>query len=136
MIMGEGFLLFIKKNIFIILGVLSLILGFIGAFLPILPTTPFAILAAYLFSKSSPKLHRWVLDLKYIGPLVRDWEENKVIRPKAKLMCTILIVAIISNSIIFGGMHWGLKLMLGFIGAAVLTFVLTRSSVPKKNNLP
>ncbi len=126
--MDEGFLHFIKKNALIILGFISLLLGIIGAFLPVLPTTPFAILAAYLFSKSSPKLHRWILGLKYIGPLVADWESNKVIRPKAKIMCTLLITLVIGSSIIFGGMHWGLKVMLAVIGLCVLSFVLTRAS--------
>ncbi len=121
----------IKKPILILLGFLSLILGIIGAFLPIMPTTPFAILAAYFFSKSSPRLHKLILDFKYIGPLVRDWEENRVIRAKAKVLCTILILTMMTGSLVFGDVHWVVKTILILIGTSVLTFVLTRPSTPK-----
>jgi uncharacterized membrane protein YbaN (DUF454 family) len=71
---------------------ISFALGIIGAFLPVLPTTPFLILAAFLFSKSSPRFHAWILNLPLAGDAVRDWQVNQVIKPKAKILCGSMIV--------------------------------------------
>ena len=87
------------RYFYILGGFISLGLGFIGAFLPILPTTPFAILAAFLFSKSSPRLEQWILDLPAVGPLVKDWRQHKVINPKAKILCVLTIIIVMSLSI-------------------------------------
>jgi uncharacterized membrane protein YbaN (DUF454 family) len=125
---------YIKTHTKLLLGWLCVLLGFIGALLPIMPTTPFLILAAYFFSKSSPRMHQWVLNLKYLGPMVREWEESGVIKPKAKILCTIMIVALIGSSMIFANLHWGLQVMLAVIAISVLTFVWTRPSEYIKND--
>lgn len=116
------------RPVFFILGWLSLVLGFVGAFLPVLPTTPFLILSAFLFSKSSVKLHQWILSLPTFGPMIKDWEQNKVIRPKAKAMSVTMLSAAIWASIIWGSMAIGLKAMLAAIWLGVGTFILTRKS--------
>jgi uncharacterized membrane protein YbaN (DUF454 family) len=72
-------------------GTLSLIIGFVGIFLPLLPTTPFLLLTAFCFGKSSPRLHRWLLEHKTFGPPVRDWNERRVIRKRAKWIATVCI---------------------------------------------
>lgn len=79
------------KLVLFILGWISFVLGVIGAFLPILPTTPFLLLSAYLFSKSSPRFHQWILNLPMAGSAVRDWHENRVINPRAKFLCGSMI---------------------------------------------
>jgi len=117
-----------KKTLLFICGWLSVILGFIGAFLPILPTTPFLILAAYLFSKSSPKYHKWLTSLPYCGDAIIDWEQNKVIKPRAKIWAVSLIILLKGSVIVLTSLHWGLKLMLVVIGVSVVTFILTRKS--------
>jgi uncharacterized membrane protein YbaN (DUF454 family) len=71
---------------------ISFTLGIIGAFLPILPTTPFLILAAFLFSKSSPRFHAWLMNLPLAGDAVRDWQVNRVIKPRAKILCGSMIL--------------------------------------------
>jgi uncharacterized membrane protein YbaN (DUF454 family) len=118
----------IGKPVLFALGWISVLLGVIGAFLPVLPTTPFMILAAYLFNKSSPRVHSWLTSTPYFGDAIIDWERNKVIRPKAKRMATIMIVLLMGSTIIFAKIHWGLKVMLAVIGASVITFILTRRS--------
>ena len=67
----------IKKNIFIILGVISLIFGTVGIVIPLLPTTPFYLLSAYFFSKSSEKFHKFLLNNKVCGGYIRDYHERK-----------------------------------------------------------
>jgi uncharacterized membrane protein YbaN (DUF454 family) len=121
------------RPLLIILGFISLALGILGAFLPVLPTTPFAILSAYLFSKSSPRLHQWMLGLPILGPAVLEWQKHKVIRPRAKFVCTVLIILTIGSSIAFADISFELKIMLVIIGISVLTFVLSRRSHPLNN---
>lgn len=67
-----------------VLGVLSLGLGFLGAFLPLLPTTCFVLLAAWCFAKSSPRWHQRLLESKLFGGVIRAWEEERCIPPKAR----------------------------------------------------
>ena len=119
-----------KKTLLVVAGHLSLVLGIIGAFVPVLPTTPFIILAAFLYSKSSPRLHRWLQQNKYFGEAIIDWETNKVIRPRAKKMATIAILLVFSSSLYFGKMHFGLKIMLIIIAIGVLSFIWSRKSEP------
>lgn len=116
------------KVIFFFVGWLCVILGLIGAFVPILPTTPFLILAAFLFSKSSPRLHLWLTSMPYFGSAIIDWESNKVIRPRAKIFATIGILLTFSLSAYFAPVAKVVKIILLIIGASILLFVLTRKS--------
>lgn len=116
------------RPVLYILGWISLILGFIGAFLPILPTTPFMILAAYLFNKSSPKMHSLLTSMPYFGDAIIDWENNRVIRPKAKVMAITVLWIVMGISIFLTKLVIGLKIMLVCIGISVTVFILTRKS--------
>jgi uncharacterized membrane protein YbaN (DUF454 family) len=118
----------ITRPFLFLLGLLSLILGIIGAFLPILPTTPFAILSAYCFSKSSPRMHQYILSLPLLGPLVVDWEKYRVIRPKAKIWCTFVLSTVMGLSMYLGKMPIYIKYFMFFMGVAVLTFIWSRKS--------
>lgn len=109
-------------------GVISLILGVIGIFLPLLPTTPFIILASFCFSKSSKRMHIWLTSIPLFGDAIMDWEKNKVIRPKAKAAAVSMIILSIGYSIIFTNLHYGLKVMLVVIAVSVITFILSRNS--------
>ena len=68
------------------MGLFFVALGFIGAFLPVLPTTPFLILAASCFARSSRRLERWLVEHPWFGPLLRDWRLRGAIPRKAKFM--------------------------------------------------
>ncbi|OIP85285.1 MAG: hypothetical protein AUK44_00180 [Porphyromonadaceae bacterium CG2_30_38_12] len=68
------------------LGFVSLALGIIGAFLPLLPTTPFVLLSAYLFARSSPRMHNWIMQHKIFGKLIHDFQTHKVIPLHAKII--------------------------------------------------
>lgn len=116
------------KGLLFTLGCISIVLGIIGAILPIVPTTPFLILAAYLFSKSSPKVHSLLTRLPYFGSAIIDWEKNRVIRPKAKLLAIIVIFSVIGSTLILTKIHYGLKVMLVFIAIGCSFFILTRKS--------
>lgn len=117
-----------KKHLLFILGWVSLVTGFIGIFLPILPTTPFVILSAYCFSKSSDKVHKWLLDLKLFGPMIRQWEKNKSIPIKAKLMATSMIIPLFAYTLIFVPVVFVIKFIVFSIGAFALGYIWTRPS--------
>ncbi len=115
-----------KEKIYMGAGIFSILLAIIGVFLPIVPQVPFAILSAFLFSRGSPKLHRWIRMNKYFGRPVRDWEDHRVIRPKLKIFSTLAMV----SGAIFG--HWKLSSPYPLILDAVFTlsilFLLSRKS--------
>lgn len=74
------------RRVYLVLGLAFLIVGFAGAFLPVLPTTPFLILAAACFARSSPRLESWLLAHRRFGPSLRAWRAHGAIPRKAKLM--------------------------------------------------
>jgi uncharacterized protein len=76
----------LMRQLYLILGLGFVGLGFIGIFLPVLPTTPFLILAAACFARSSPRLERWLLEHRHFGPSLRAWRDNGAIPWRAKLM--------------------------------------------------
>ena len=118
------------KIVYFSLGMTSLILGVVGIFVPLLPTTPLIILAAFLFSKSSKKMHDWLLTRPYIGPAIIEWRNYRVIRPKGKLMGSVAIVLIFTSTIVFAPAPPWAKLIVGILGCFLLWFILSRRSWP------
>ncbi|WP_408097410.1 YbaN family protein [Peredibacter sp. HCB2-198] len=116
------------KPIWFVCAWIAFAIGIVGAFLPVLPTTPFLILAAFLFSKSSPRFHAWLLNLPLAGDGIRDWQHNRVIRTKAKVLCSVMIflslVVILTN----GNIHMAVKIIVPIILVSVWAFVVTRKS--------
>lgn len=76
-----------------IIGAVSFLLGAIGLVLPVMPTVPFVIIAAYCFARGNPKVYEWMLDNKYCGPIIRDWQERGAISRKTKWITTISLGA-------------------------------------------
>ena len=79
------------KYILIILGSISLALGVIGIFLPLLPTTPFLLLSAALYVRSSENLYNWLINQKYLGTYIRNFREHKAIPLHAKIISISMI---------------------------------------------
>ncbi len=113
----------IKHILLIILGWLFIFLGVIGAVLPLLPTTPFLILALACFAESSPRFHRMLLNNKWFGPALAQWEQTKTIRRKIKHKVMLLIIATFSISIFVLSGRIGLQLMLVSFCLILLFFV-------------
>lgn len=79
------------RYLLIVLGSLSLALGIIGIFLPLLPTTPFLLLAATLYVRSSEPLYQWLIHQKYLGTYIRNFREHRAIPLRAKIISVSLV---------------------------------------------
>jgi uncharacterized membrane protein YbaN (DUF454 family) len=115
------------KNLpYLLLGHFFLLLGCIGLFLPLLPTTPFILLSAFSYSKGSARMHQWLLSSKYFGSLIEDWNKKGAINIKAKILSTIMIVLFFSYSLFFLQVVLVIKIVVALIGILVLAFILSR----------
>lgn len=81
----------VKKLFLLSLGFLSLVLGIVGIFLPLLPTTPFLLLSAFCFARSSARFHHWLMSHPVLSPPLKDWQERGVIRTGPKVMATAML---------------------------------------------
>jgi uncharacterized membrane protein YbaN (DUF454 family) len=81
------------------LGLICVALAIIGVVLPLLPTVPFLLLAAFFFARSSSRLHNWLLSHPTFGPFIDDWSHSGAIRPRAKRYATLSILAVIAISL-------------------------------------
>jgi len=107
------------------LGLFSLILGAIGIFLPLLPTVPFLLLAAFGFARSSERLHGWLLSHPTFGPPIESWRERGAIGPRAKRVATVSILATFALSLVLGVAGLVLAIQAVTLGA-VSIFIWTR----------
>lgn len=106
-----------KKNIFILFGVIFFILGTIGIVIPLLPTTPFYLLSACLFGKSSERYYKLLLNNKIFGKYIKDYHERKGITLKNKINSVILLSAGIGWSVYkMGNIHGTIFLAAVYLG--------------------
>lgn len=107
------------------LGVSALILGAVGIFVPLLPTVPLLLLAAFGFARSSERLHYWLLSHRSFGPPISDWRERGAIGRGAKRLATVSILAAFLLSVLLGIKSWVLVVQAVALGA-VAAFIWTR----------
>lgn len=119
------------KYLYIVLGTLSLGLGIIGIFLPLLPTTPLLLLAAALYVRSSQKLYNRLISCKVIGKYILDFRENKSIPKRAKIVSISLIWATILYSVICIVSNIWLRILLIIIAIATSMHIMSFKSSSK-----
>ncbi|OSQ44357.1 YbaN family protein [Thalassospira alkalitolerans] len=115
------------SHLYLVLGWMSVGLGIVGVLLPILPTTPFMLLAAWLFGKGSPRLHAWINNHPQFGPPIRHWNEHGVINSRAKITAMTAFVVMIAASLIFVESRWVVMIQL-MVAIPVSCFILSRPS--------
>lgn len=119
------------RHIWTTLGFLCLALGLIGAALPVMPTTPFVLLAAFAFGRGSPRLrHRLETDPRF-GPAILRWETHGAIAPRHKLISCVAMTASVALSLAIGVPPIALAIQVVCIAGAML-FVLTRPDGPRQ----
>ncbi len=111
-------------------GLFFTALAFLGVALPLLPTTPFLLLAAFCFARSSQKLRDWLYAHKLFGPLLTDWETYGAINRRAKLFAVIALVATPILTYLFGGKLWVVAVQIPILACSAI-FILTRPDGPK-----
>ena len=119
------------KTLYIILGSISLALGIIGIFIPVLPTTPFLLLTAALYFKGSPRLYQWLLNHKYFGPYIRNFRENKSIPLRAKIISLSLMWGTMLYCIFYLIPYLWVQIALALIAVGVTYHILSFKTLKK-----
>lgn len=122
----------IIKTIYLLAGFVSLALGIIGAFLPVLPTTCFVLLAAYCFSKSSTTMHSYLRNHSVVGSSIRRWEENGEIPLRIKVLASVVMLATVSYPLFFIAFDLLWKIVIAAAIIAALIYIWTRPSETAK----
>ena len=113
----------LQNHLLVILGWFFIVLGAIGVVLPILPTTPFLIVALALFAKSSPRFHQMLLNNVWFGPDLKQWEDKRTLSRKTKYKAYFLIVITFSISVAIFNNKIQLQLLLVGIAIVLLFFI-------------
>tara|TARA_B100001758_G_scaffold203726_1_gene183445 strand:+ start:529 stop:957 length:429 start_codon:yes stop_codon:yes gene_type:complete len=119
------------KILWISLGSFFVALAALGVALPGIPTTPFLILAAACYIRSSQKLYDWLISNKTFGPYLKDYREGKGIPKKAKILAISMIILFVGSSVIFGIEDQILKIAVGVLGLTGLLYVIFKVPVAK-----
>jgi uncharacterized protein len=109
------------------LGLVCVALAVVGAVLPLLPTVPFLLLAAFFFARSSSRMHNWLMSHSTFGPVIDDWNQSGAIRPRAKRYATLSILAVIGISLVINVPILVVVIQLVTL-SLVLLFIWTRPS--------
>lgn len=123
------------RSLFNLAGTLALGLGLVGIFLPLLPTTPFVLLAAACYARGSEHFHRWLLANRTFGPMVFEWEQHRSLPYRTKITAIALMSTTMAISItFFVGPAW-LKATLALfgVGLAVWMYRIPSRDRPVKN---
>ena len=118
-----------KRIVLIAVGFLCLALGGLGIVVPLLPTTPLVLVAAFAFANSSETLHQWLLDHRVFGPLIDNWRRHGAISRTAKTMSVVSMLAILVISWLIGVATVVIGVQ-AIVLACAAAFILTRPSLP------
>ncbi len=121
-----------KRIALILIGLVSLVLGAIGVFLPLLPTTPFVLVAAIAFAKSSDRLHQWLVDHDIFGPLIADWRKHGAISRRTKVISVLSMIAILVISTLLA-MPTHVIVIQAVVLSCSAVFILTRPLPPQQS---
>jgi uncharacterized membrane protein YbaN (DUF454 family) len=97
-------------------------LAFIGVLLPLVPTTPFVLLASWCFYRGSPRIHAWLHRSQWFGPTLDDWQHYGGIRRGLKHRAILMVAGVVAVSLLYGSLPWWLRyVFLGLVAAGLYT---------------
>ena len=111
------------RGFFLALGTVALVLGVLGIFLPLLPTTPFVLLAAACYARGSRRFYQWLLAQRTFGPIVHEWQHHRSIPYKTKLTAVVLMSLTLGTSIVFFVRPVWLKVTLAVMGVGLAVWL-------------
>jgi uncharacterized membrane protein YbaN (DUF454 family) len=111
------------RGLFMVIGSLALALGVLGIFLPLLPTTPFVLLAAACYARGSSRFHAWLLAQRTFGPIVHEWEQHRSIPYRTKLTAIALMSLTLGISIVFFVQPLWLQVVLAGLGLGLAVWM-------------
>lgn len=121
----------IKKGLLIVGGSISLGLGILGVVLPVLPTTPFLLLAAFCYVRSSQRLYDWLLGHRLFGSYISNYLHHRAVAKKAKVTALVMLWTTLTISFILVDI-WYVRLILVVVGLAVSAHILSLKTIHKK----
>jgi len=124
-----------QRTILLILGWLAVVLATLGVVLPLLPTTPFLLLAAWCFARSSPRFHHWLLYRSWFGGYLRHWQQYRAMPPGAKPRAILVILATFAISLWMVKIFW-VRVLLLVILSGLLIFIWRIPVVDEKQQNP
>ena len=118
---------------FIIVGSVSLVLGILGMFLPLLPTTPFLLLSAAAWVKASPSLYEWLINHRVLGEYIRNFREHRAIPLRVKIISVSLVWLTIGYCI-FAVVDewWWAQVLMTLLATAISWHILSFATLKKK----
>lgn len=122
-----------RRIMWFCVGVVALALGVVGVLLPILPTTPFVILAAFAFSRSSPRLAKILENSRLFGPIIADWRKNGAIAPRFKALAVVMMLGVFCFSLVLS-MSIVVLVIQAVCIAGAATFILSRPNGATKSH--
>jgi uncharacterized membrane protein YbaN (DUF454 family) len=117
------------RVIWLVVGILALALGGLGVVLPLLPTTPFILVAAFAFANSSDTLHQWLLGHNIFGPLIANWQRYGAISRPTKVLSLLSMVAVLVISLVMAVPAFVIAVQALVVGAGSL-FIISRPLPP------
>jgi len=121
----------LKKHLLIFAGSLALVLGIIGIVLPVLPTTPFLLLASFCYMRSSKRLYDWLMNHRILGPYLYDYIMYRGVRRKARAAALFMLWLTLSISITLSdALH--IRLFLVIVGISVSIHLFTLKTIEAK----
>jgi uncharacterized membrane protein YbaN (DUF454 family) len=119
----------VRRLVYVMLGWLFVGLAAAGAVLPLLPTTPFVLLASYFFVRSSPRLNAWLLRSRWFGRLLNDWQQHRGLRPHVKVNAVLVICTVVPLGAYLGSVTGWTLAALVFLTLVGLTVVVRLPTV-------
>ncbi|MHB1142448.1 MAG: YbaN family protein [Sulfuricaulis sp.] len=111
------------RLVFLLLGLGFVAIGVAGIFLPVLPTTPFMLLAAACFARSSERFYRWLLNHRIFGATVREWQQHRSIPRRTKWFAITTMAATLAVSVVFFVPHAELQVGLALFGVVLAIYL-------------
>ncbi len=126
------------RTAYLVAGLALVGVGIVGIFTPVLPGTVFLILALFCFKRSSPRLENWLLTHRRFGPTLRNWEENRSIRPRTKVVAIVTMWLFIGVSALVVSKVWVIAsiVLLGVYGTWFIASSKSAIGEPPESQRP